>query len=1527
VIKRFILSSIIIFILLTLASYIMAQNLYWENSVAISPGNTRFPVTAGTDDTSVVVWQEIEETGDKKGRIWLSAQIFSATAESGWITNSRFAGPFTYSGEVPNLFSVAVNDQGVISVAVLAGTNVISLFTSANQGASFVESKLTQGGTSLVAPRIFKTIGDGFVLFATQGDAQSFTLKISRSLDGITWSNFIDFTPSNILANSFIPTLTVLPNGRELVVFQSAHTANNRITYQLYSTYSDDNGLIWSDAVLVTSTEAIGGVFTEYSNQRPYLHTLNGKIFLGWERLPVTSSNTAIFLTEISRDGRIVGKIEQLSPVNASARQSVLFTYNDELAVLWFDTRRGVENIYFARKNGILWDETRISTASIASVFGYPLVTNDGKDLHIFWEQEVKNNEYQVTRLSVDRFADEPILSAVSFTEGLRSTSDRIDVRLSFASDPSGVSGYSWIATQNPTENPPQRFMSFPTENTITTFVEEDGPWYIKARVLDNAGNWSDSSAITYYRDTVPPENPKITPPTIDEGGFQQSNTFNLTWEAADDGDTVAGYTYALDFIAPIQNYIETPENYASENLTDVDPQLPPRVMTKNTIVSWNNRDNGVYLFSVASIDSVGNISEPTSAPVYLNKYIPFTEITTAFPQTDVFGTVSLNIFGKGFTYDGVISAVYIDRDGVAPYDKVFELATDDFTINSDTQITGIEFSDLEEGTYRIGLLHTNRGLYMSRAILSVTEFGTVKTGDYTYRFIPNWNEITQVYDYTLQVSDIILWTVVVFAIFGMIFAIRGIMMTAKDAVTVQHEVHSLITGGSMPFEQKQKGYNLKKRGMSLKLKMMSFTSILVLMVILLVSIPLGYIFVRSQTETLASGLEARVGVLMESLSAGVKNFMPSQNILELELLLNQTTSMSEIEYATIIGLPADGSNTNMDYVWASNDPDILTKIDSENLINGSSRFTADVIKPIVENALEINIAAVDQVGKTAENITSLTTEGLALRTDDVSVARLEEIQLILTQLNESLTIELSELSELGSGSSPQFSNAQLSTDFTDYVFYKPVLYRQGSEQTYVRAIVLLRLSTENLLEVLRDAQIEITRTASLIALLAITIGVIGALFLASVIIKPIRRLSIHVEMIRDTEDKSTLEGKDIKITSHDEIGNLGEIVNDMTHGLVKAAAATKDLTVGKEVQKMFIPLSTDERGKKLTTGAVEDENAQFFGYYEGAKGVSGDYFDYLKLDDRHFAVIKCDVSGKGVPAALIMVEVATLFLNYFKDWTYKRNGYRLRPIVGQINDLIESRGFQGRFAAFTLCIFDSISGDVHFCNAGDNLIHLYDASEGRKKIIALTATPASGVFPTSMVDMKGGFVVEKIHLDKGDVLFLYTDGIEEAKRMFRDNDYKIIPCAEPGLKEGDIHGFHLVGQDGEEMAPDRVNAIIEAVFARTTYSLIKYHNIDSSEEIIFDFSTCEGNAEDVIMALVSVEKIFRMYNHPKATEFDRVQVDRKIDEFLKDHFLQYTDYCSNTRDHQEFKEYMYYTKIKEDDQYDDLTLVAIKKK
>jgi hypothetical protein len=266
-----------------------------------------------------------------------------------------------------------------------------------------------------------------------------------------------------------------------------------------------------------------------------------------------------------------------------------------------------------------------------------------------------------------------------------------------------------------------------------------------------------------------------------------------------------------------------------------------------------------------------------------------------------------------------------------------------------------------------------------------------------------------------------------------------------------------------------------------------------------------------------------------------------------------------------------------------------------------------------------------------------------------------------------------------------------------------------------------------------------------------------------------------------------------------------------------------------------------------------------------------------------------------------------------------------IEEVVYQINDFIETLGFKGRFAAFTLCLFDSQTGLLRFCNAGDNLVHLYDASERRFKTLTLAETPATGVLPNILVEAKGGYRVQTLTLDPGDILLLYTDGIEEAKRKFRDSAFKEILCAE-GPRDTP-HGGHSSGQGDEEMGAERVAAIINAVQNREVYSLHKYHNPEGEMELTFDFSSCEGSVEETIMAMVSVEKIFRCYRNPRAGDDSRVLVDKKVDAFLQKHFLQYRNYCSWPRPCPGSEAYMYYTRLEEDAQYDDLTILGIMRK
>jgi hypothetical protein len=126
-------------------------------------------------------------------------------------------------------------------------------------------------------------------------------------------------------------------------------------------------------------------------------------------------------------------------------------------------------------------------------------------------------------------------------------------------------------------------------------------------------------------------------------------------------------------------------------------------------------------------------------------------------------------------------------------------------------------------------------------------------------------------------------------------------------------------------------------------------------------------------------------------------------------------------------------------------------------------------------------------------------------------------------------------------------------------------------------------------------------------------------------------------------------------------------------------------------------------------------------------------------------------------------------------------------------------------------------------------------------------------------------------------------------------------------------------------MENERIQEIIEAVLNKQKYVLKKYHNPVPNEVLEFDFTNCAGSTEEVILALCSVEKVFRFYKPQNAGEKDTVRVDRRIDAFLKEHFNLYEYYCSNKDDEQADNVYLHYSYLREDEQLDDLTLLAAK--
>ena len=736
---------------------------------------------------------------------------------------------------------------------------------------------------------------------------------------------------------------------------------------------------------------------------------------------------------------------------------------------------------------------------------------------------------------------------------------------------------------------------------------------------------------------------------------------------------------------------------------------------------------------------------------------------------------------------------------------------------------------------------------------------------------------------FTADYINIAIVAILAFCILGLFMLLRGIIAAIAETAAVRRNTAALMTGVFVAQENIKHITRIKRRGLGLRVKLMIYTEALILLVVIIVSVPFYRMTFEIQRETLLKSLWERSTVLLDGLAANTVRYLSQGNTQDLAALPALMHTIEEALYVTITEYNPDSSVYD-EFVWASNDPGILQKIDTLEFQPGVSRLSDPLSPRLLALSVELNAQAQRRVGLGPE----------------ISAGILSE--------------------------PPDFLMDFKITADRQYTFFMPVLYHYGSEDDFFRGIVRLEVSIYPILNDLDAERRNIFIAIVMYCLAAMLIGFLGSLLLSGLHIRPINQLVKHVEIIRDTHNKARLDGKNIIIKSNDELGLLGDTINEMTHGLVRAALADSDLSIGKEIQKKFLPLELDSEGKKLSYGLEDTKYLSFFGYYEGAKGVSGDYFDYQDLDGRYYAIIKCDVAGKGIPAAFIMIQVATMFINYFKYWVPTEQGLRIDELTYEINGFIETLGFQGRFAAFTLCLYDSHTGLIRFCNAGDNIVRIFDASEGKVKTIVLPQTPAAGVLPNSEIESRGGYKVQNITLDHGDILLLYTDGIEESKRKFRNESFQEIVYTEG--PHDTFHRDHFLRQEDEEMGCARVLDIVNAAMNKEIYTLHKSHNPEGEDkDLQFDFRSSQGTVEEVIMAMISVEKMFRCYKDPKATEDDQVLVDKKVDVFLKKHLIQYLIYGFFSQEIPGNEGHIYYTHTKEDEQYDDLTILGLSRK
>jgi phosphoserine phosphatase RsbU/P len=145
---------------------------------------------------------------------------------------------------------------------------------------------------------------------------------------------------------------------------------------------------------------------------------------------------------------------------------------------------------------------------------------------------------------------------------------------------------------------------------------------------------------------------------------------------------------------------------------------------------------------------------------------------------------------------------------------------------------------------------------------------------------------------------------------------------------------------------------------------------------------------------------------------------------------------------------------------------------------------------------------------------------------------------------------------------------------------------------------------------------------------------------------------------------------------------------------------------------------------------------------------IGGDYYDYVRLDGGRLGLVVADVSGKGIPAALIMAT----FRAALRTQMHRRA--RLTAVAAQLNDAVLEFRDAARFVTAVCGVLDVTSGALTYVNCGHNPPLLLRGGGGRETLRPGGA--ALGLFAGER------FRSGTVHLAPGDSLVLYTDGVVE---------------------------------------------------------------------------------------------------------------------------------------------------------------------
>ena len=190
------------------------------------------------------------------------------------------------------------------------------------------------------------------------------------------------------------------------------------------------------------------------------------------------------------------------------------------------------------------------------------------------------------------------------------------------------------------------------------------------------------------------------------------------------------------------------------------------------------------------------------------------------------------------------------------------------------------------------------------------------------------------------------------------------------------------------------------------------------------------------------------------------------------------------------------------------------------------------------------------------------------------------------------------------------------------------------------------------------------------------------------------------------------------------------------------------ELLVGRDIQMSMVP--------QVFPPFPDRKEFGLHAKLHPAREVGGDFYDYFLIDNDHLCLSIGDVSGKGVPAALFMAVTRTLLKARASE------DLSTASIITRVNDELNRDNKKFMFVTLFTAVFEISTGKLTYTNAGHNP-SIIRRNNGETILLDAFHGPVAAALPEL------AYKEDVVFLNKGDMLFIYTDGLTDARNSDKE--------------------------------------------------------------------------------------------------------------------------------------------------------------